>query len=311
MKSKTGTLVTTRRNYLANCHRARKFDWSGPTAEPLRSTLGLHPQKLFVSRANEIRIAKKIEGPPFDPYEYAKALDVEVQHVEKLPMDGLLKRSQSGKFLVQLKKEASPLRKNFTLAHELSHTFFFDHLMEYSVRFRGNRTADPEEEFLCDLAASELLMPAEVFRRDLMRFRQDGLITPVTLIQLVRLYEVSMQAVMIKCTDIVKDVACAIWRKAGAAINLEWIAPKSIGRLTLCQTAKTSTELAFDKPGEIITAVDSFYCRRGSNRMIRKKVSSLRTRTGCVISVLGPQTDEWKPARINTRQDVWEQWWNR
>jgi Zn-dependent peptidase ImmA (M78 family) len=289
----------------------QKFDWSGPTAEPLRSTLGLQPKQLFASKANEIRIAKEINGPPFDPYAYAKALGVVVEEVEELPMDGLLKRADSGTFVVQLKKEASHFRKNFTLAHELAHTFYYDHLMEHSVRFRGNRTADPEEEFLCNLGASELLMPGELFQRDLIKYRHDGVITPATLIQLSSLYQVSLQAVMIRCTGLMKNIICAIWRRAGVAINLEWLSPKKVGRLVLCQTTRSSIELAFENPGEIMTAVDSLYSRRNGNRMIRKKGLSLQLRTGSVISVLGPQNDAWTPARTCSRTNTWEQWWHR
>lgn len=296
---------------MPNQYGHQEFNWSGPTAEPLRSTLGLQPKKLFARKANEIRIAKKIDGPPFDPYEYAEALGVEVKEVENLPMDGLLKRAESGVFVVQLKKEASRSRKNFTLAHELAHTFYYNHLMKHSVRFRGNRAADPEEEFLCNIGASELLMPAKVFQRDLMKYRQNGLITPATLIQLLRLYQVSLQAVMIRSTELMREITCAIWRRAAAAINLEWISPKKVGRLVLCQTRKSSIELAFENPGEIVTAADSFYCPRNGNRMIRKKVSSLQLRTGSVISVLGPQTDTWEPVGVNKRTDVWEQWWHR
>jgi len=296
---------------MPNHHAQRKFNWSGPTAEPLKSTLGVQPKKLFASKANEIRIAKKIAGPPFDPYEYAEALGIEVQEVEDLPMDGLLKRNDSGVFVVHLKKEASRFRKNFTLAHELAHTFYYNHLMEHSPRFRGNTAADPEEEFLCDLGASELLMPREVFQRDLMTHRQDGLITPLTLIQLLRVYQVSLQAVAIRSANIMKDIACAIWDRSGCAINVKWITPKTMGRLVLCQTGKSSVELAFQKVGEGITAIDSFYSPRDGNRMIRKKVSSLQLRTGSVVSVLGPQSQPWKPFRTGKRTDVWEQWWKR
>src|SRR5688572_20145416 len=111
---------------MRNCQAQREFNWSGPTATPVSDAFEMPAPMVFVLKANEIRRTNKIYGPPFNPFEYAVALDVIVEEVADLPIDGLLTRTASGRFIVQLKKEVCQFRKNFTLAHELAHTFFYD-----------------------------------------------------------------------------------------------------------------------------------------------------------------------------------------
>lgn len=229
-------------------------------------------------------------------------------------MDGLLKQTQLGKFVIRLKREVCQSRKNFTLAHELAHTFFYDALMNCSPKFRGSYTADPEEEALCNIGARELLMPRESFQRDLKKHRQSGLITARTLLQLASLYQVSLQAAAIRLTTIYKKIACVMWEKSGCAINMKWVAPIRRGKLILCQTGRSSVELAFKgPPNEQITANDSFYCTGGvGSRRIRKETLSQKFSTGSVFSIFGQQSHPEKSANDDSRQEeVLEQWWQR
>jgi hypothetical protein len=230
-------------------------------------------------------------------------MGVVVKHVDGMPMDGLLRRTREGSFVVHLKTEVGRVRKNFTLAHELAHTFFYDCLMKHSPRFRGNNGADPEEEALCNLGASELLMPSQVFDRDLMKYRQDGIITALTLIKLANLYQVSLQAVTVKAVNSVPQLACALWSRSRSAINAQWVAPKTLSPLVLCQTGKSSVEMAFQRPGEVITSLDSFYCPRHGRRRIRRRTSSLRLRTGAVFSVLTAQLKQSKLSTTSNEQE--------
>lgn len=104
-------------------------EWSGPTARALEKVYGCKsPVALFVSKAREIFIANKISGPPFNPRSYADALNILVQETEGMTLDGTLRKRDDGDFTVCLKKNASKPRKNFTLAHEIAHTFFYARL---------------------------------------------------------------------------------------------------------------------------------------------------------------------------------------
>jgi len=65
-------------------------------------------------------------------------------------------------FVIHLNGTESAARRNFTIAHEICHTFFYELVPE--LKFVQHAT-DPEEERLCDIGAAELLMPAKSVRR--------------------------------------------------------------------------------------------------------------------------------------------------
>ena len=265
-----------------NSRRMASAKWVGATARILRRVYGSKsPATLFTEKARQILRETKVSGPPFDPFEYAHKLGITVQEKEDMVIDGLLQRNDQCEFVVHLKKNAPKYRKNFTLAHEISHTFFYD-LLTHPMSFRSNSSFDPEEERLCDLAAAELLMPCSVFKRDLLK---NSDITPKTLLELSNLYEISLQAVAIRAVGVIQNLACSIWKLQGPAIDLHWITPSKLNRLTLCQTGKSSVEQAIDQPGEEFTCLDSFYGGRASGRMMGK-TASFRLRSGQVLSVI-------------------------
>lgn len=270
-----------------NSKRNVKTEWLGPVAGILESVYRCKsPASLYTEKARQLRREKGISGPPFDPYEYAKALGVEVEEREDMTIDGLLKQTSEGKFIVNLKKDAIEYRKRFTLAHELAHTFFYDILVG-SVRFRGNRNDfDSEEERLCDIAASEMLMPFTIFQNDVQDTKQeDGTIPPTTIFSLSQRYKVSLQAVAIRISYVTMEHACAFWKPTAYSMNLEWITPQKLKNICVCQTGRSSIELASKQPGEIITSTDTFYGRGQKFRMVRK-TSSVGLRSGQVLSVI-------------------------
>ena len=65
-------------------------------------------------------------------------------------------------FNVLLTRQGSRTRLRFTLAHEICHTFFYEFVPE--IKFSPHEI-DPQEERLCDLGASELLMPASAVKK--------------------------------------------------------------------------------------------------------------------------------------------------
>ena len=65
-------------------------------------------------------------------------------------------------FNILLGRESSFTRLQFTLAHEICHTFFYEFVPE--VKFLPHEI-DAMEERLCDLGAAELLMPASAVQK--------------------------------------------------------------------------------------------------------------------------------------------------
>jgi Zn-dependent peptidase ImmA (M78 family) len=264
-----------------NSQNSGRSAWESPTARSLRLVYGnKSPLSLFREKALEVRQTTGVKGPPFDPFEYARRLDIRVEEREGMSLDGVLSL-QERQFVVHLKKEVFGLRKNFTLAHEIAHTFFYG-LLAHPNSFRGNVSSDPEEERLCDVAAAELLMPFSTFKADLL---SDSEVTPRTLFSLVNRYQVSLQAISIRTTEVCREIACAFWRRQGPAIELNSISPSRVKNLRLCQTKKSSVELALTSPGKLFTKADSFYGAK-ERGLIRRPTSSYCFASGKVISVI-------------------------
>lgn len=260
-----------------------KSCWSGPTARILESVYRCKsPATFFVSKARELFKQVRPVGPPFDPHEYAKALKIKVRE-EDMTLDGFLKCNNLREFEISLNRNTRLSRKNFTLAHEIAHTFVFFDLHEFSAKFRRGETYDKGEERLCDLAAAELLMPFSVFKGDLLRLSVHGTITPETVFTLMDRYNVSLQATCTRIAWVESDSVCALWKKEGTSISPEWVAPFRLKRMALCRTGRSSIEQALKGKRDVITETDTFYVM-GKRKV--HKTSSLLLRSGAVLSVL-------------------------
>lgn len=264
----------------------------GPFERRLRSIYGgRNPRDLFVSRANRIRLEHGIGGPPFSPYEYAAALNIEVRSTDDTVLDGMVKKDKNGKFIAELRNHPNRGRQNFTLAHEIAHTFFYEELLMHSERYRNQKEVgdvyDKEEERLCDIAAAELLMPFSVFKKDVVSHWENERITPRTILQLSNRYQVSLLAAAFRVWDTWKHKS-VLWFREGTPIRSEWISPTWSGHLQLCRTGHSSTELAFERPGKLFESRDSFYQVEPDSR-IRRRTISLGISADRVLSVLTPE----------------------
>jgi Zn-dependent peptidase ImmA (M78 family) len=82
-----------------------------------------------------------------------------------------------GQLVMDLNATDSPSRQRFTCAHELIHTAFPNFAEEKRYRVDasvGSKPLNQEEEYLCDLGAAALLMPAALVV-DKYRLADDGL----------------------------------------------------------------------------------------------------------------------------------------
>ncbi|HEU4713866.1 MAG TPA: ImmA/IrrE family metallo-endopeptidase [Pyrinomonadaceae bacterium] len=239
------------------------------------------PVSLFIEKALEVRQITRVQGPAYNPFSYAEKLNIRVEEKKGMMLDGFLRCDQLGNFTVRLKRDAPRHRRNFTLAHEISHTFFYE-LLNHPKNTLRDRGFDPEEEFFCDLGAAELLMPPSTFKKDLF---SDGSVTPQTLFWLVSRYDVSLQAVANRMSFLAKNLACVFWRKRETLIEANYVTPSYLKNIVLCQTKNSSVELAYANQGSVVKALDSYYGLKKQKR-IRRQSTSLATSDTHVISII-------------------------
>jgi len=144
------------------------------------------------------------EGPPFSAIQLAKLLDIEV-----IPNDSILDACTislgRNKFRIEYNPVQKPTRLNFSISHEIAHTFFSD--CHEAIR---NREETPDEnkelEELCNIGASELQLPYIIFPDDANKLKE---ITLLNLIDLAKKYKTSLEALFLAFVEIV-DKPCAV-----------------------------------------------------------------------------------------------------
>jgi IrrE N-terminal-like domain len=111
--------------------------------------------------------------------------------------DGSLAETSSGRYVATIRSTQSGVRRRFTLAHEVGHAIVLRSLGSKDLTRAGSRTAsrpvtpdEKDEERLCDLLASELLMPRVRF----LAVMEEIGVSAETIPQIAHRFEVSLQA---------------------------------------------------------------------------------------------------------------------
>jgi Zn-dependent peptidase ImmA (M78 family) len=137
-----------------------------PTAANADVAIRLRARALI----DAVRSVAAWDGPPFDLEALASFRGFRVTH------SGLFDLSQDACIMpgiIALNASKQPRRRRYSLAHEIAHTLFPDYddaLKAAGKLWRENRRtpaddpANRELERLCDVGASELLLPEFVFR---------------------------------------------------------------------------------------------------------------------------------------------------
>ena len=140
-------------------------------------------------------------GPPFDPIELATLRQIRVRPNAAIP-DARVSLVEDY-FEIQYNPNRPRARVNFSIAHEIAHTFFPD--CADAVRNRSSSSWHEhswELEMLCNIGAAELLMPFHSFALDV----------PVSIEQLMRLrrtFQVSAEAVLLRFVKLASSpLAC-------------------------------------------------------------------------------------------------------
>ena len=143
------------------------------------------------------------DGPPFDPIELATILRIAVRPNAAVA-DARVFLAPSG-FEIEYNPHRPRGRVNFSIAHEIAHTFFPDCADRVRNRSReGPAESDWQLEVLCNVGAAELTMPVGSFPSE-----DDSVVTIEELMRLRKDYQVSAEAVLIRLVKLASSsVAC-------------------------------------------------------------------------------------------------------
>ena len=112
-----------------------------------------------------------LTGPPFDPRILASCLGIALREDHLGPgRDAYIYPVKNGNLEIVYDPTRPIARQNFSINHEISHTLFPDgyEMIRYRSQHRGKFDPERELEYLCDVAAAELLLPDEEFRGDVL-----------------------------------------------------------------------------------------------------------------------------------------------
>ncbi len=137
--------------------------WTSEAARALMAITGTDdPVAAMEVCANDLLDDVGVSGPPVPLHVLASFQGI--RSIERVEMEssGRLITSAAGS-IVQVNSRESPLRQNFTIAHEIAHTFFPSFLVSPAPildEHTGHYPPVDEEEYLCDVGASALLLPS-------------------------------------------------------------------------------------------------------------------------------------------------------
>ena len=141
------------------------------------------------------------DGPPFDPIELANIRGIPVRPNAALA-DARVFWADDG-YEIEYNPHRPRGRVNFSIAHEIAHTFFPDCAKEVRNRSRERWEPNWELEVLCNVGAAELTMPVGSFPST------DAVVTIEELMRLRKKFEVSAEAVLIRLVKLASSsVAC-------------------------------------------------------------------------------------------------------
>lgn len=114
------------------------------------------------------------DTPPFLPEEFARLQGVKRIVKTELGKTSAVLLSFLDGVVIKVNKNHHPDRQHFSIAHEIGHLLFSELKLEHyinSIEYRTfnpqakERTREKARERLCDIAATELLMPEQVFKK--------------------------------------------------------------------------------------------------------------------------------------------------
>jgi O-acetyl-ADP-ribose deacetylase (regulator of RNase III) len=181
-----------------------QIEWSNESV--LRFAGGTDPVSKMesLSRATVLQAVEMgWQGPPFDPIELAKLQGIIVRPNASIADARVFFDNDS--FQIEYNPNRPKARVNFSIAHEIAHTFFED--CAEIVRYRSREFIDHKGwqlEMLCNIGAAEILMPAGSFSEGV------GEVNSIErLMELRKIHQVSAEAVLIRFAKLATSrIAC-------------------------------------------------------------------------------------------------------
>lgn len=164
------------------------------------------PIKVIIQRAREV-VLEALEngwsGPPYDPFALAELRKIRLIPSQEV-VDARTTANAAGAFTTEFNPDRPRARIRYSIAHEIAHTFFSD--CAQAVRYRGtHEQMAPDNwqlETLCNIAASEILMPVGSLSKD-----ETTQVTVDAVAKLRKKFQVSSEAVLLRLTRLT-DRAC-------------------------------------------------------------------------------------------------------
>ena len=153
------------------------------------------PVRVISDRARDLvrrAMDRGWSGPPYDPLALADLLEIPLSATEEI-RDAVTRSDEEGLLRIEFNPGRPRARVRFSIAHEIGHTLFPDcaERVRYRAAYHELAGDDWQLEVLCNIAASELLMPAGSLSEE-----QLGAFSIEHLLDLRHRYEVSIEALL-------------------------------------------------------------------------------------------------------------------
>lgn len=254
-----------------------------------------NPVEAVLFHAQMLLIESGMTEPPFSPSVYAPLRNVKDVLYKDMKIDGRLIPSADG-FIIELRKDRPKERINFTFAHELAHTFFYESVPSIKYRSLENKYPqhDEDEEKLCNIAASELLMPTPLFSKIV----KDFLPSPESLQKIARIFETSLTATLVKIHSLkLWNASFVLWKFRDEKLEPEWLVRPNCSLLfnpkfELVNSKATSIYRTFLR-GETLSNQE-WFCLDGGFKLSR--FQSVRLNSKTVLSCFTNNSDLKNPS---------------
>ena len=191
-------------------------------------------------------------GPPFNPIKLAQLLGIEV-----LPNENVLDartvpiKGSRNKAIIEYNPYQGNTRINFSISHEIGHTFFPDFNEKIRNREENVNPETKELEFLCNIAAAEILLPYSDFSKEANNVE----LNLSSLLEISNKYRASLESVFLRFCDVV-DKPCAVvigsFNEDLQSINIDYFKPSKFfepSRIKRIRVPKSSKAYQCVNPG--------------------------------------------------------------
>ena len=190
------------------------IQWTHPSVVRTLEAEGADDPIVWVESASRewsrVAIERGWEGPPYDPFQFADLVGVEVVARQDLSDARLVSAGDEPRIEFNPNRRATRIK--FSVAHEMGHLLFKDY--SENTRYRDGASRRPDDwqlEMLCNIAAAELLMPAVELPAQVTRD-----LSLVRLLDQRHRFEVSTEALLRRVIGLANGQACVF---AAARVN--------------------------------------------------------------------------------------------